>query len=440
MGNRLGQGAVLDRGVGVSSPRPGVSVPRGVAAPNGIARKYGVIDLFAGIGCVARGFEQTGRFETIALNDVDRDAADTYAANFPTARYVRRDISSLRPGYLRDLADGRTIHGLLGCPPCQGFSAAGLREEDDERNRLLGHYFRLVKALRPPFVVMENVPRVFRYTLFQDMLRQLKGEYTVWAGVLNASLYGVPQTRQRAIVIGFRHDLGVVPMPPTPTTFGQRRVFEYATRRLVEPRSREGVRLLGLYPEVGHPERMDEAIEKLLASLNETGDLIRVGDAIGDLPPASDTDATIPYGRTASSAYASDLRGSEACNHVRWRHGKQMLRRLRDVAEGAGLLDAQYGRSRVRPYFSQAYTRLHRQGLARTVTTNFHNPGSGRFLHYRDLRTITVREAARLQGISDTFRFVGFQSVQERLVGNAFPVPLARAIAAQVASQLSASP
>jgi DNA (cytosine-5)-methyltransferase 1 len=112
------------------------------------------------------------------------------------------------------------------------------------------------------------------------------------------------------------------------------------------------------------------------------------------------------------------------------------VRRLRVVEEGSGLLDKRYGRSKDRPYFSQAYTRLHRRGLARTITTNFHNAGSGRFLHYNELRTLTVREAARLQGIEDAFTFIGFSSTQERLVGNAFPVPLAEAIARHIASEL----
>jgi DNA (cytosine-5)-methyltransferase 1 len=105
------------------------------------------------------------------------------------------------------------------------------------------------------------------------------------------------------------------------------------------------------------------------------------------------------------------------------------------IADG-GLLDAEWGRKRDRPYYSQAYTRLHRRGLARTITTNFHNPGSGRFLHYEALRTLTVREAARLQGIEDAFTFVGLQSDQERLVGNAFPMPLAEAIARHIAKEL----
>jgi DNA (cytosine-5)-methyltransferase 1 len=79
--------------------------------------------------------------------------------------------------------------------------------------------------------------------------------------------------------------------------------------------------------------------------------------------------------------------------------------------------------------FSQAYARLHRNGIAYTITTFVHNAGSGRFWHYRDQRTITVREAARLQSFDDNFVFVGTRSDQERHAGNAVPPLLAEALA-----------
>src|SRR5437899_5282368 len=101
----------------------------GAAADDKTKKKLGVIELFAGIGCVAQGFERTGRFETILLSDVDQDARDAYVENFPEAhgaRYLRRDVESVYPKLIRDVAAGRQIVGILGCPPCQGFSSAGL--------------------------------------------------------------------------------------------------------------------------------------------------------------------------------------------------------------------------------------------------------------------------------------------------------------------------
>jgi DNA mismatch endonuclease (patch repair protein) len=88
-------------------------------------------------------------------------------------------------------------------------------------------------------------------------------------------------------------------------------------------------------------------------------------------------------------------------------------------------------------YYSQAYARLHRHGLANTITTSFGNPGSGRYLHYRDLRSITVREAARLQSFPDTFVFYGDATTQMRHVGNAVPPLLARAVRDRIAEDLT---
>jgi len=196
---------------------------------------------------------------------------------------------------------------------------------------------------------------------------------------------------------------------------------------------------LGLYPELGKADDMWvgklQAMARRAATLR---DLVVVREALGDLPPAAEDDDAQPYARVAS-AYAQRLRAAAVRNHRRWNHTPELVRRLRAVPEGGGLLDEAYGRSRTRPYFSQAYTRLHRRGLARTITTNFHNAGSGRFLHYEEPRTLTVREAARLQGIEDSFAFIGFTSTQERLVGNAFPVPLAQAIARHIAKQIGSS-
>jgi DNA (cytosine-5)-methyltransferase 1 len=90
-----------------------------------------------------------------------------------------------------------------------------------------------------------------------------------------------------------------------------------------------------------------------------------------------------------------------------------------------------------REYFSQAYGRLHRHGIAQTITTYFHNPGSGRFTHYRDLRALTVREAARFQSFDDKYILLGKSEQQMRHVGNAVPVLLAGELAKMCAEILA---
>jgi DNA (cytosine-5)-methyltransferase 1 len=391
----------------------------------------GIVEVFAGVGSVARGFARTGRFEIVLLTDIDAAARDTLLENQADVTYLRRDIRWLRPSHILDQAGGRPIDGLLGCPPCQGFSAAGNRDGADPRNALLAHFFRLVKSLRPKFFVMENVPRVFDSELLTDRLDTVGREYRVWKGVLNAALYGAPQTRQRAIVIGYRKDLEVEPLPPPPTHFGTRQIFDYRLRRLTSLREESAGSILGTYPDVEEGEPTDLG----QMDLRSLSDLVVVGDALGDLPPASDHDDPVPVTAPAST-YARPLQGRQAANHRRWRHRPELLARLRGVLPGHGLLD-HHGRRQSRPYYSQAYSRLHRRGLARTITTNFHNPGSGRFLHYADVRSITVREAARLQGVEDSFVFLGSPTTQERLVGNAFPAPLAEALAKKIGIDLA---
>jgi DNA (cytosine-5)-methyltransferase 1 len=394
-------------------------------------RKFDIVELFAGIGCVTQGFERTRSFEAVALADIDAAARETYVENFPNgAAYMRRDVRWLSSRLLRDVADGREITGILGCPPCQGFSSAGQRDLADPRNGLLAHYFRLIRSIEPAFFVMENVPRVLESDVLIARLNEAGPRYRIWRGVLNAALYGLPQTRQRAIVIGYRSDLGVEPSAPKPTHFGKRRVFDYTTRRLRRPTVQNAAKLLGTYAELIACGA--QAVDHDLSAL---ANLVTLREAIGDLPPAADDDQEIPYPVRAVSRYATPLRDGAVRNHRQWRHGPDLIRRLRKVSPGAGLLD-HHGRALSRPYFSQAYSRLHPSGLARTITTNFHNPGSGRFLHYAALRTLTVREAARLQGIPDKFTLIGSASAQERLIGNAFPIPLAEALARHIAKDL----
>jgi len=101
-------------------------------------------------------------------------------------------------------ADGWPVAGLLGCPPCQGWSAAGHRAAVDGRNELLKDFFRLVNSVYPAFFVMENVPSVADRRELATALATLRNRYGLWQGVLNAAAYGLPQSRQRVLVIGYR--------------------------------------------------------------------------------------------------------------------------------------------------------------------------------------------------------------------------------------------
>jgi DNA (cytosine-5)-methyltransferase 1 len=394
----------------------------------------GVVELFAGLGCVAQGFAATGKFEILGLTDIDPRARNNTIANLTDVPYLEADAANLTIDDLRNLAGGREIAGILGCPPCQGFSAAGQRDAADPRNRLLGDYFRLVADVQPEFFVMENVPTVLWRTELADALTQLNGTNLTRSGVLNAALYGLPQTRQRAILIGYRRDLDIQPTGPVPTHGGSRKLFNYRTGTRAALSDDSLPELLASYPLVGVPEaKRDAAHLPKAATLEQLPNIPTVREAMGDLPRPG-VDGYAPG--VTPSAFAAALRQGAECieNHSPWGHRRDTIDYLEAIPEG-GVPGASFGRNP--NYYSQAYARLHRDGLALTVTTNFHNPGSGRFTHYAYPRSLTVREAARLQGLPDIFVLTGDRSTQERLVGNAFPMPWAQTIASHVARQLA---
>ena len=380
-----------------------------------------IAEVFAGIGGVTGGFLDAGGFRPVFLNDLDQAARDTFALNFPAFadRYrVGRVQDVTGPGLLK--AAGGRVDGLLGCPPCEGMSQAGLRDTGDERNQLLFQMCRLVRGLHPRFFVLENVPSILGTGLYRSFLDALSDGYAIHGEVVNAAEYGVPQLRRRAVVLGLRKDLDVTPTLPKPTHGGSGVVFDYATRRYVAPRTPDGRRLLQLRMEPALPEQP----------------LVRLEEALGDLPPVEADEERDDYLTPARTAYQKSMRRGrpELTHHRAWNHNDDVVAFLDTVTAGECPGRAHGRRARNERYYSQAYARLHPKGLARTVTKNFHNPGSGRFTHYAAPRTLTVREALRLQGFPDAFRFGDetTASAAERMVGNAFPRPLARALGLHV--------
>ncbi len=362
-----------------------------------------------------------GGYEPVFLTDSDPIARDAFVHNFPhlSDNYHERFVRGLTGREMLDLSDGM-IDGLLGCPPCQGLSPVGPRSADDERNELLSDMRRLIWSIRPKFFVLENVPSLLSSNVYEHFERVLRASYAIKAAVVNAAEYGVPQLRRRAVVVAFRKDLAIEPSLPPPSHGGRGTVFDYCSGKYVVPRQPKGRRLLQLRPEV---------------HLHAGRPLVTLGRALGDLP------AMIPpgeevreYATDATTSYQRRMRaGSPPLrNHRSWDHQPATVKLI--AAVGRGDSPQRHGdRGRNTKYFSQAYARLHRGGLSRTITTNFHNPGSGRFTHYTAARTLTVREALRIQGFPDSFHFESVTSTDaERLVGNAFPRPLARALARHI--------
>jgi DNA (cytosine-5)-methyltransferase 1 len=369
---------------------------------------FSVVDLFAGVGGFAEGFVRANRnqykfqFELRLLVDFDPTASFTFKKNYPRIPFWTADLGKIDSGELLKLLRMRRgeLDFLIGGPPCQGFSPSGKRWLDDNRNRLLSRFIELAHDLSPKCVMIENVPTALSAfaQIFDEQIHEAFRGYAVRHAVLNASSFGVPQIRRRAFVIALREDLGVTS-------------FDFPC---------------GAYDaiDIGRDSHTDAKAKHRF---------VTVENAIGDLPELAAGDAFDgrAYTRDCNSEYQRDRReGSVALfNHVARTHSREFLDKISAIQPGQGNAQLPDGERFSDNYFSQAYARLHPRGIGFTITAHFRNPGSGRFTHYRDTRSITVREAARLQSFDDRFIFYGCDRDQERHVGNAVPPLVAEALA-----------
>lgn len=182
-----------------------------------------VISTFAGCGGSSLGYSMAGFRELLAV-EWDNNAVETFRLNFPEVPIYHGDIAKLSVEECLSLAGLQPgeLDVLDGSPPCQGFSTAGKRDFDDDRNQLFREYVRLLRGLRPKVFVMENVSGMVKgkmKLIFAEIMRELKASgYQVSTRLLNAMYFGVPQSRQRFIFIGVRDDLGIKPSHPEAET------------------------------------------------------------------------------------------------------------------------------------------------------------------------------------------------------------------------------
>lgn len=183
-----------------------------------------VISTFAGCGGSSLGYKMAGFRELLAV-EWDDNAVETFKLNFPGVPVYHGDIAKLSGAECMKLAGGikpGELDVLDGSPPCQGFSTAGKRKYDDPRNSLFKEYARLLSELQPKAFVMENVTGMVKGHMKQAYLQIIATlracGYKAKGEVLNAMYYGVPQSRQRVIIIGVRNDLAPEPSHPKPQT------------------------------------------------------------------------------------------------------------------------------------------------------------------------------------------------------------------------------
>lgn len=338
------------------------------------------IDLFSGCGGMSLGFEQAG-FECALAVDMWADALTTYQYNNPKAQILCADISQIDAEKFKHQCQIDRVDLIIGGPPCQGFSLAGKRIIDDERNSLYKGFVRFVAAFQPRAFVMENVPNILSIgggVVKESIVEEFtKLGYKVEHKVLMASEYGVPQNRRRAFFVGLLN--------------GASFVFPVAT---------------------------------LLKAVTSS-------EALSDLTEWSVEDGA-PYAVPAQSSYQVAIRQGSlgVFNHKASAHKQKTIDTIALVPDGGNYKDLPISLQRTRRV-NIAWTRLDSQRPSFTIDT-----GHNHHFHYKYNRVPTVRESARLQSFPDTFIFMGSKVSQLKQVGNAVPPMLARAIAGALMKQI----
>jgi DNA (cytosine-5)-methyltransferase 1 len=389
-------------------------------------------DLFAGAGGLSVGFRQAG-YQIAFANDQSQEYGYTYQSNHPGTHFFPGSVENLTAKEIfRATGLSRNdVDVLIGGPPCQGFSInAPQRRTEDDRNHLFEHYGRLVlEGLRPKVILMENVPGLLSLdhgrfiTAIYDLFS--KSGYRVSHMILCAAHYGVPQERWRLILVG--------------TVLRGEITFPEPTRHAPVRANFAGGRGLTWLPLITNGSRPPTLFDNLLAKHTT------VKEALSDLPALRIEEGSeeMCYTRQPRTPYQEQLRENAKAlyNHVAGKLSPQNLERVAHVPPGGSWRDIPHdllplGMQRARRSdHTRRYGRLDPNGLSGTVLTKC-DPHWGTFFHYDQDRTLTVREAARLQSFPDDYRFYGSRVSQYEQVGNAVPPMLANAIATHLRKTL----
>ncbi len=334
------------------------------------------LDLFSGAGGLHIGFENAG-FDIRLCIDNDTLVEKTHKRNFPNIPMISRDINEVSaPDIKKYLKDGQ-IDVIIGGPPCQGFSTIGKRSssdpqkryEEDPRNKLVLTYAKLIRELRPKFIVMENVKGILTLQNGEYLKNVLKllheAGYAAEYKLINMADYGVPEIRWRVIIIGNR-----VGMPVK-------------------------------FPPIDHSDNPDDH----LPAWNNCWDVIKDLENLSDDPEF---------------------------NHVALKHTPKIIERYKLIPEGGRLPEDKLPPELYRKNFGNTYKRLSRTRPALTMV-----PGNDAFpIHPTLNRSLTVREAARIQTFPDNIIFEGNRRQQGHQVGNAVPPMFSKKLANFIKEQI----
>lgn len=350
-----------------------------------------VIDLFAGAGGLSLGAARAG-FKVAAAVENDKYALSTHRKNFPTTKHSDADVSLLKGNDLRDLAGTKNerLTGLIGGPPCQGFSVIGQRSAEDDRNELFAHFFRLVEDTRPKFFLAENVPNILndRFApLRERAFKNLKEDYVLLEPIVRrASSYGAPTIRRRVFFIGY-----------DPKQFSCDLTRELFAPDISTELTNVSKAIQGLPPDISDDWQSEESGWQ---PVEKTG---------GDDFFSRRVCGLIPDGVGDKQSVERYLGKNEVSGCMGTRHKAEVKERYRSL---------KYGQ---RDAISKSH-KLDPNGFCPTIRAGT-GKDRGRFqavrpIHYNFPRVITPREAARLQGFPDWFIFHATKWHSFRQIGN----------------------
>lgn len=383
------------------------------------------IDLFSGAGGFSLGFEKQG-FNCIGAIDNDKYATDTHDYNFKNSKSICADIESIDPKDFAKIIDNQKVDIIIGGPPCPTFSTIGHAKiqslgnnvYEDKRNRLFKNFLDYVEYFQPEFFVIENVPnfmtkyngRIFRSAL--DRIQNIKGQYNISlpVKVLNAVNFGVPQNRKRMFLIGHKRKYKFE--YPDETHFG----FEECNKTL------------------------DLFMKKNLKKF------INVYDAISDLPKITDNWRVdeVSYSKNSNlSDYQKMMRTNtrSSVRNNRCRMTNERAKKLfPHLKPGMKYMDLEPQIRKILPFREDIFfDRLKRIDYSKPCWTIIAHIGMDgyMYIHPEEQRTLSVREAARIQSFPDDFIFLGNMQQMYVQVGNAVPYLLSKRIAESLKKSLN---
>ena len=354
---------------------------------------YNVVDLFSGVGGLSYGFSKMPEFNILAANEIEKEISIAYSLNHPNVAMLNCDINQLTEEKLQEVLKGKRVDLIVGGPPCQSYSTLGKRQMD-ERANLFMQYKRILTILTPKAFVFENVSGILsmdKGRLFERVKSEFESlGYQLKYKLLDAVDYGVPQHRERVILVGFK---------------GENK-FEYP-----QPTYGEGLK-----------------------------PYITLEEAIGDLPSIKSGQTNNTFNSSVSNDFLNFVRksGETMTEHSAPNNGEHLIKIMEALKDGQSKDDLP---EEIRPKsgYGNTYAKLWWKKPSTTITRNFACPSSSRCIHPRDSRAMSIREGARLQSFPDDYKFYGSDGMKRLEIGNAVPPLLSKVIAEQMLKALENS-